>query len=108
MYNFYFWIIVIILIVSHLLGLYLDRINISMWSDKLPGKLGNIVSQEEYHRSQGYYLANRRFSHISSTVNLVVILSIMATGGFSVLDAFIRHYFSHEILVSLLFFGIAG
>jgi len=108
MYNYFFWIIVIILISGHTGSLYLDRLNISMWSDKVPAKLANIINQDEYSRSQGYFLANRRFGHISATINLSIILAVLALGGFSILDEFIRNYFSNEILVSLLFFGLTG
>jgi STE24 endopeptidase len=79
-----------------------------MWSDRVPDKLSAIIDADSYKKSQQYYKVNSKFSHLSSTVSLTVILAVLFLAGFSLIDNFLRNHFSSEIIISILFFGIIG
>ncbi|MEZ5000198.1 MAG: M48 family metallopeptidase [Bacteroidales bacterium] len=108
MYNLIFWILVTILLLSHFSGMLLESLNRKTWSDRVPEKLSDIIDQEDYSKSQKYYLANLNFGNIISTFNLLVILAVLFFFGFSILDRTIRDVTSNEILVSILFFAVVG
>ncbi len=108
MLNVFFWLILIIVIVSHFTGLYLDYLNNKMWSDEVPEKLNGIIDNEEYSRSQQYYRENKSFSNIASTFNLIVVLLMLTLAGFTFIDNIARSISSNEIIITLLFFGLIG
>ena len=106
MYNIFFFLIITIIILGHLSGLYLDYLNNRMWSDTVPGKLRDIVDREKYKASQNYYRANMKFSNISSSFFLIVILLMLFTGGFAWIDSIASSVSDNRIIVSIVFFGI--
>ena len=61
---------------------------------------------EKYARSQSYLRAKTRFSLISGTFSLLLILVVIHTGLFGVLDGFVRAQTTQPILAGLFFFGI--
>lgn len=108
MFNLYFWIIISILIIGHVVGLILDYYNGKMWTDKVPDKLKGIIDQEEYSRSQNYYRENKNISNIASTINLVVVVVLIFLAGFAWVDSIARSISGNELIISILFFGIIG
>ncbi|MBS0010166.1 MAG: M48 family metallopeptidase [Bacteroidales bacterium] len=108
MYNIFFFLIISIIVIGHASGLYLDYLNHKMWSDTVPYKLRGIIDKEKYKKSQLYYLANSRFSNISSSFFLVLILSMLFLGGFAWIDNIARSLTDNRILITLIFFGIIG
>lgn len=108
MYNTYFWLIVSILIMSHMLGVYLDIINGRMWSDIVPSKLKDIIDHDRYRISQNYYRENRRVSNIAATINLGAVLLILSLGGFAWLDSFVRSFVDKEVFITVFFFALIG
>jgi STE24 endopeptidase len=108
MFNTIFWIIIVIIVGGHLLGLYLDILNYSMWSDSLPKKLEGIIDHDDYSTSQKYYRVNRKFGNITSSFNVILILSALFAAWFALLDNSLRDMFSNEIVISLMFFGVIG
>ena len=61
-----------------------------MWSDRLPEKLKGICDEEEYRKTQLYHKDNERLSFWSSSFNLVIILLMIAAGGFALADNIAR------------------
>jgi STE24 endopeptidase len=108
MHNSIFFLIIIIPVTGFLIERYLDYLNNSVWSDKLPEKLKGICDDEEYRKTQLYYKENNRLSLWSSTFNLAVILSMIIAGGFAYVDFVARSFSINMIVVSLVFFGIIG
>ncbi|HUS85998.1 MAG TPA: M48 family metallopeptidase [Bacteroidales bacterium] len=108
MFNILFWIIIAIIVLSHLTGLFLDFLNIRMWSSKVPDRLTGLVDQEKYSKSQEYFRVTTNFGNVSSTVNLIAILLILFLSGFAWVDSLARSVTESQILVTLLFFAIIG
>lgn len=108
MHNLIFYIIIFIPLAGYLTERYLNRLNSKMWSPSLPEKLKGICDEEEYSKSQLYQKANEGLALVSSTFNIIVIITMIAAGGFAFIDSVIRDFSSHMVLISLLFFGIIG
>src|SRR5210317_1607227 len=108
MYNLYFWLILIILVIGHLVGLFLDKLNSNMWTDKVPDKLSAIIDQKEYSRSQNYYRENKTVSNFASSLNLIVVVVLLFLGGFAWVDSIARSISGNEVLITILFFAIIG
>jgi len=108
MYNIFFFLIITIILFGHASGLYLDFLNNKMWSDTVPDKLKGIIDKEKYKTSQNYYRINNKFSNISSSFFLIIILAMLFLGGFALIDNQARALTENRILVSIVFFGIIG
>ena len=108
MYNHFFWFIISILTLSHVVGMVLDRLNGKRWSDVIPGQLKGIINQEEYSRSQNYYRENKRISNIAATINLFAVILVLSFALFAWVDSFVSSFSSNEIIITLLFFAFFG
>ena len=108
MHNYVFYLIIIFPLFGYLVARILDYLNGKMWSPELPEKLKGICDEDQYSRSQLYYRENNRLSFWSSTFNIVLIISMIAWGGFAFIDNLSRGFSNHMVLVSLVFFGIIG
>jgi len=105
MYNTIFIILVGILIFGYVLDRVLDTLNLRHTMPQLPEELSGIFDPEEYERSQLYKRDNTRFSFISSSLSLVVMLLAFFLGGFGWLDRLISPITDSYIIHVLLFFG---
>jgi STE24 endopeptidase len=108
MCNYVLLLFILIPVAGYLLQRYLEGLNIRMWSDKLPEKLIGICDEKEYHRTQHYYRENLRLSVWSSTLNLAVIIIMLATGGFALIDNIARSLSGNNVVIALIFMGIIG
>lgn len=101
-------IIISIIVFNYLLEQFLEYLNKTYWSNKLPPDLEGIYSAEKYKKSQDYYKANKKLSFISGTLSFVLILLMLHFKGFAIVDNYIRQFTVNPILLALLFFGIFG
>jgi STE24 endopeptidase len=103
-----FILILIIPVAGYLAERYLQHLNDGMWSDKVPEKLAGIIDEEKYRKSQLYHRDNERLSFWSSTVNLAVIVAMIAAGGFAFADDLARALSQNPVVVALVFFVMIG
>ena len=103
-----FYIIIAIIIFDYLLERFLDYLNATRRSTKLPKELEGIYDAEKYKKSQEYDKVTSRFSFLTSSLSVAVMLLILFFGGFAWLDDFVRQYTTNPIWMTLLFFGILG
>lgn len=101
-----FWLIIAFVAGGYLLNLILNYLNLSNHSDHLPERLKDFYDEEKYQRSQQYDRAKTKLSLLTSTVGTILIILIIAFGGFAVLDEWARSISQHFIWMPLLFFGI--
>ena len=73
MTNFVYFLLILIPVSGFAIERYLDYLNTTMWSDKLPDKLKGICDEKEYSNSQRYQKDNNQLSFWSSLMNLAVI-----------------------------------
>jgi STE24 endopeptidase len=108
MHNIIFYLILIIPVSGYLVERYLNYLNSGMWSDKLPEKLKGICDETDYKKTQLYQKDNNKLSFWSSSFNLTIIILMILTGGFALVDRLAVSLSSHPVIISLLFFGIIG
>jgi STE24 endopeptidase len=108
MHNTIFFLILIIPVAGFVIERYLEYLNDSMWSDNLPEKLKGICDEQEYRKTQQYQRENNRLSMWSSSINLAVILAVIISGGFALIDNTARTISGNIVIIALLFFGIIG
>ncbi len=106
MYNSVFYIIIGILLFGFILERILAYLNSTRWSNKLPDVLKDIYDAEKYQKSQDYEKVNHKFSLITSTFSLVIMLLMFFLGGFAFVDNLTRNYFEHYIIIPLVFFAL--
>lgn len=103
-----FWVIIGIIIFDYLLEKFLDYLNFSNMQENIPAELTGIYDAEKYKKSQQYEKVNLIFSTISSTFSFILILILLFTHGFAILDGYVSSITDNEYIRALLFFGILG
>lgn len=101
-----FYFIIGILIFDYVLDQFLDYLNSTKRSLTLPSELKGIYDEEKYKKSQDYGKVNHKFSILTSSFNLLLILVFLYFSGFAIIDNLARSYTSNIILISLIFFGV--
>ena len=103
-----FWIIIAILIFDFVFEKTLDYLNYKHSKETVPEELKGIYDEAEYKKSQQYQKVNLRFSLITSTFSLLLMLAVLFSGGFGILDEWVRSVTGNEYLRTLLFFAALG
>jgi STE24 endopeptidase len=105
-YNIVFVILVVIIVVDYVLERILDYLNSRKWSNVLPDELRDVYDAGQYRKQQEYKRVNDRFSLLTNTFSLVLILLMLFLGGFRLVDEWAREITQQYILLVLVFFGI--
>jgi len=106
MHEAIFYFIVGILIFDFALDQFLDYLNATRRSSNLPEELKDIYDQDKYKKSQEYDKTNHKFSFVTNSFNLILILVLLYFSGFAIIDELARSVTSNSILIALIFFGI--
>lgn len=101
-----FYIIVGLLIADFLLERFLEYLNSTQWSDKLPEEIKDIYDEAEYRKQQAYEKANFKFSIFSSGFSFILILLMVLFSGFALINNWAVSISQNPILIALIFFGI--
>jgi len=104
--NIYLCIIVSALLLEYFLHTLSNLLDLKNLSTELPKEFKGYYSSDEYARSQQYLRENIRFSHLTSTLNLLVIFLVIFLGLFNTLDLWIRAFGYSSIVTGLMFFGV--
>ena len=102
----YYLIIIFALAVEYLLSTVSSILDMGNIVEEVPADFQDVYDREKYARSQSYLRDRTRFGIFSSTFSLLLILVVIHTGLFGVLDQFVRVQTIQPILAGLLFFGI--
>lgn len=73
----------------------------------IPNTLADVFTDEKYLKYRAYKSELYQFSVINSVVSLVIML-VMLIVGFRIVDQWVINLTDHQILKSLVFFGIIG
>jgi STE24 endopeptidase len=101
-----FYIITGIVIFNYVFGRILEYLNSRHYNDQLPDEVKDVYDGEQYKKSQQYKIVNYRFSIITATFTLLLILGMFFFSGFAFVDNISRSVTTHPILLALIFFGI--
>ena len=106
--SFFFYLILAIMVLDFILERFLEYLNTTRWSNKLPDELKGIYDEDQYGKSQQYLKVKQKFSWIISSFSFLVMLAVLVSGTFIWLDNLLRAYSENPILLAILFFGIIG
>ncbi|WP_336070215.1 M48 family metallopeptidase [Mesoflavibacter sp. CH_XMU1404-2] len=101
-----FYIIIAIISINFIIDKILDAFNAKHYKDQLPEELQDVYDEDEYKKSQRYKATNYRFGILTSTFSFVLTLAFFFLDGFAFVDQLARQITDHNILVTLIFFGI--
>ena len=102
----YYYIIIGALIAEYLLSTISSLLNMNNTGEEVPDGFTDVYDKDKYAKSQAYLRDQTRFGLITGTLSVTLILIVIHTGLFGVLDAFVRGQMEQPILAGLLFFGI--
>ena len=108
MHNVIYILLMLIPLAGYLTESYLSHLNMKMWSPELPLRLKGICDEGEYRKIQLYNRDNSKLLFWSSTIYILILLVMIATGGFALIDKLVRIITIQPVLMSLFFFGIIG
>ena len=106
MENLYYYIIVIAIIIEYLFSSFSSVLDIKNITPTIPSDFKKAYDQEKYILSQDYLKARTRFGLFSSTFSLILIMIVIHSDVFGLLDQFVRGQSDSYILQGLLFIGI--
>ncbi len=106
MENFYYYIIIFAIIIEYLLSSISSILDIKNITPTIPSDFKKAYDQEKYILSQDYLKARTRFGLFSSTFSLILIMIVIHSDIFGLLDQFVRGQSDSYILQGLFFIGI--
>ena len=106
MENLYYLIIVTAIIIEYLLTSISSVLDIKNITPIIPLDFKKAYDGEKYIQSQEYLKARTRFGLFSSTFSLGLILFVIHSDVFGILDQYVRIQTENYILQGLLFIGI--
>ena len=101
-----FWVIIGIVVVDFVFEKYLDYLNTTKWSDKIPYEVKGIYDEEKYKKQQAYQRENHRFGMLTSGFSFALTLAMFLFFGFAWVDKIAWSFTSNSILAAFLFFAI--
>jgi len=104
--NIYAIIILATIIVSFLIGIITELLNLRALRDELPEEFADTYDAEAYKNSQEYTRVRTKFGFITSAFGLALTLVFWFAGGFNTLDEIVRQWQLNEIWTGLLYIGI--
>ncbi|MDQ3393245.1 MAG: M48 family metallopeptidase [Bacteroidota bacterium] len=99
------YIILVIISLEFLLDLFLEYLNLNSQKPILPEPLQNLIEPDTYNKSIAYNKEVTRFGLFTSTLSFIVTFILLISGTFGAIDEWMRQLISHEILLSLAYFG---
>lgn len=104
--NRFGYIILIALGAEVLLNTIADIFNLKMLQSEVPEEFKGTYDADQYRKSQEYLRVNTQFGWWATTFNLMVILVFWFSGGFSMLDEWVRAFGFSPIVNGMLYIGI--
>ena len=103
--DYILFIIIAVLVVNYGWEQVLDYLNLKHQKDHPPEELSDICDTDTYQKTLAYHRSKTKFGFISSSLGFVVMIILLLTGSFGLLDQWLRQYFQSEIWLALSFFG---
>ncbi|MEQ9309341.1 MAG: M48 family metallopeptidase [Balneolaceae bacterium] len=104
--NIYLIIIITAIAVDFILDLTSNLLNIRSLSKKLPEEFSEVYDEQTYAKSQEYTKTNTKFGFITGSFDLVLLLVFWFSGGFNILDQWVRSFGFNELITGLFFIVI--
>lgn len=104
--NFFLVIILAILIITYLLDLIIDILNVRHVKTGLPDEFKGYLAPEKYKKSQEYLKENTRLGIIRDSIITPLLILFILVGGFNIVDRFSRGFDLGSIPTGLIFAGV--
>ncbi|MGJ8677906.1 MAG: M48 family metallopeptidase [Akkermansiaceae bacterium] len=98
--------IIIALFALWKLDLIATLLNLKALDPQLPEEFKGIYDDQKYAKSQQYTRVSAKFSIVTSTISLMILLGFWFAGGFGYVDTLVRSFGFGETVTGLLFIGI--
>ena len=104
--NTYLIVIISLLIISFLLDVVVDWLNVRAMNTQIPQEFDGFYDQEKYEKSQVYLRETTRYGMIKSCIVLPISIGFIVLGGFNWVDEVARSLGWGMIPTGLAFTGI--
>ena len=104
--NTYLVIILAILIGNYILSLIVEGLNVGAAKPDLPDEFKDCYSSDKYKKSQEYLKEKTYFNLIYGGVLVSIMIALILSGGFNLVDNLARGLNLNEILTGLIFIGL--
>ncbi len=91
------------LLITFVIKLVSELLNLKSAATGLPLEYAGVFDEEAYRKSGDYLGATTRLSLLASALDLLVLLLFWFSGGFNLLDQFLRGYGFHAIINGVLY-----
>nr|MBF0221064.1 M48 family metallopeptidase [Desulfobulbaceae bacterium] len=103
--NFYAIIILSALFANLVISFVAEILNLKRLGIPLPADFRDVYDAEKYAKSQRYTQSQSQFGMVTGLFDLLVMLGFWFSGGFNLLDKYIRGFGYGAIINGLLFIG---
>ncbi len=93
------------LLITFLVKLVSELLNLKASAAELPAEFSGLFDEEAYRKSRDYLRISTRFSLFGAAVDLSFLLIFWFSGGFNLLDQFLRGYGFSSIVCGVLYIG---
>jgi len=101
-----YFIIIGLVVADFIFDRFLQYLNSTQWSDRLPEEVKGIYDDDKYQKQQAYEKTNYRFSIISTSFSFILMLFMFLFAGFAWVNNLALSVSTNSILTALVFFGI--
>ena len=99
-------IIYLVFVLSFIFNTFLSIINYRNKDAKIPESVKDVYDKEKYKNWKEYYMENFMFNRLTGSINFLVILILLAFGGFSYIEEITEKITDNQQVQVLLFLGI--
>jgi STE24 endopeptidase len=103
--NGYILVILLAFLGEYFLNFVADLLNLKVMRTALPEEFKGIYDQEAYRKSQAYHRVLTRWGLLKSTLAIFVLLGFWFSGGFNLLDLWVRRFGAGSIVSGLIYIG---
>ncbi len=100
------WILVGITTLDFIIEEILSYLNRKSSYRPLPEQFKAFYNEEQYNRSLAYQRDREKFSSITSVISFAATITLLLTGGFGLIDGWLRSYTGNEVTLALSFFPV--
>ncbi|MBW2592434.1 MAG: M48 family peptidase, partial [Deltaproteobacteria bacterium] len=104
--NFIAVIILVTIITNTVLHFWADVLNLKVLGSRLPESFKGVYDEDQYRKSQDYLRTTTRFGFITEAFNLLILLLFWFSGGFALLDQWVRSFGWGPVPSGLLYMGV--
>lgn len=104
--NIYLIIILSAIALDFILDLISNALNLKALTKKLPEEFSEVYDEQTYAKSQEYTKTRTKFGFITGGFDLILLLAFWFSGGFNILDQWMRSFEFNELITGLFFIVI--